>query len=88
MWLELFTPVIKRSVLARAKDGEMVGLEEARVARAEADRAAGVEVGRAGSELEAESRPRNWADSLVGVVRGLAEVRQEYNQAAGWGADC
>ncbi|EER41548.1 conserved hypothetical protein [Histoplasma capsulatum H143] len=88
VWLELFTPVIKRSVLARAKDGEMVGLEEARVARAEADRAAGVEVGRAGSELEAESRPRNWADSLVGVVRGLAEVRQEYNQAAGWGADC
>ncbi|OAX80023.1 hypothetical protein ACJ72_05649 [Emergomyces africanus] len=93
-WLEVFTPVIKRSVLARAKDGEVVGLEEAQGAREEANRVARGEVGRTESESEMERRQRmqrgqgNWADSLVGVVRGVAEVGREYNQAAGWGGDC
>ncbi|EEQ88310.1 hypothetical protein RJZ56_000465 [Blastomyces dermatitidis] len=94
MWLNVFTPVIKRSVLARAKDGEMVGLEEAQGAVYEAERVARGEVGSTESESERERRERmqrgqgSWTDSLVGVVRGVAEVGREYNQAVGWGGDC
>ncbi|PGH09174.1 hypothetical protein GX51_00928 [Blastomyces parvus] len=94
MWLTIFSPVIKRSVLARAKDGEIIGIEEARVAQAEEERLARGEAGRMESESERERRERlqsgqgNWADSLVGVVRGVAEVGREYNQAVGWGGDC
>ncbi|KKZ68242.1 hypothetical protein EMCG_06065 [[Emmonsia] crescens] len=93
-WLALFTPVIKRSVLARAKDGEHVGFEEAHAARQEENTIAGRGVGRPESESEMERRERmqrgqgNWADSLLGVVRGVAEVGVAYNQAAGWGGDC
>ncbi|PGH15018.1 hypothetical protein AJ79_02700 [Helicocarpus griseus UAMH5409] len=92
-WLEFFAPVVKRSVLSRAKDGEVVGLEEARGARQEAERVARGEVGVRESEAERERRERlnrgqgGWTDSLVGVVRGVAEVGMEWNQAAGWGGD-
>ncbi|OJD19552.1 hypothetical protein AJ78_00524 [Emergomyces pasteurianus Ep9510] len=93
-WLELFTPVIKRSVLARAKDGEVIGLEEARGAREEANRVGSGLLGMPESESEMERRQRmqrgegNWADSLVGAVRGVTEVRSAYNLSAGWGGDC
>ncbi|KLJ06683.1 hypothetical protein EMPG_17821 [Blastomyces silverae] len=92
MWLNLFTPVIKRSVLARARDGEMVGIEEARGAMDEAERVARGESTESESERERRERMQSgqasWTDSLVGVVRGVAEVGREYNQAVGWGGDC
>ncbi|OJD23874.1 hypothetical protein ACJ73_04766, partial [Blastomyces percursus] len=71
LWLTVFTPVIKRSVLARAKDGEVVGLEEARGAMDEEEAMA--LGGSTESESERERRERmqrgqgNWTDSLVGV---------------------
>ncbi|EEH19507.1 hypothetical protein PABG_01826 [Paracoccidioides brasiliensis Pb03] len=92
-WLEFFTPVIKRSVLGRARDGEVVGLEEAKSAREEASIVARGEGQRLESEAERERRERvqrgqgGWADSLVGVVRGVAEVGMEINQVTGWGGD-
>ncbi|KAK2740519.1 hypothetical protein FQN55_008862 [Onygenales sp. PD_40] len=99
-WLVCFENLVRESVLGRARDGEMVGYREAVGAnRREVVRREGGEVEeevRQETEAERQRRERvergegNWADSLVGVVRGVAEVRRDFGQRrdGGWGGDC
>ncbi|KAK2809473.1 hypothetical protein FQN50_003741 [Emmonsiellopsis sp. PD_5] len=99
-WLGFFENVVRETVMGRGRGGEVVGFREAVGAnrrRERVERGEGVEEEvRQETEAERQRRERvergegNWADSLVGVVRGVAEVRRDFGRRSdgGWGGDC
>ncbi|KAK2734016.1 hypothetical protein FQN57_001885 [Myotisia sp. PD_48] len=85
-WAHGYAPAIKMAALTARKD-EIVSRVD--IALANEMRTNGN-----GSESERERRERmnsgqgTWADSIVGVVRGVSEVRSEWNRTVGWGGNC
>ncbi|PGH02531.1 hypothetical protein AJ80_08842 [Polytolypa hystricis UAMH7299] len=90
-WVAFFAPAVRAAALGRrqcANQEVITPLEARQMAEAEARQ--GI-FAMAESEAERERRERinrgegSWADSIVGVVRGVSEVRREWDQVAGWG---
>lgn len=78
-WLDALVPFVQRMALARSTSREIYTWNSAMrllaQERAESQR------------LEQGSGRDNWADSLVGVVRGVGAARREWDHVAGWGGN-
>ncbi|EEP76172.1 predicted protein [Uncinocarpus reesii 1704] len=84
-WIRRFAPAIKAAALGRRK-GETV-------TTVDITRGADMLAGRDDTHAERERRQRmdrgeaTWADSVVGVVRGVSEVARHWDTSLGWGGD-
>lgn len=93
--MDYWAPAIKHAAWNRRRNGEVVTEQDVRNFTGMSDN----EILNGGprsadSEMERDRRERinrgegTWADSFVGVVRGVSEVGREWSRATGWGGDC
>ncbi|KAL1861900.1 hypothetical protein Plec18170_000723 [Paecilomyces lecythidis] len=93
--MDYWAPAIKHAAWNRRRNGEVITEQDVRNFTGMSDH----EILNGGprgadSEMERDRRERinrgegTWADSFVGVVRGVSEVGREWSRATGWGGDC
>lgn len=93
--IDYWAPAIKHAAWNRRSSGEVVSEQDVRIFTGRSDDEI-LGSGRSGVESEDERDRRarmnrgqgTWADSFVGVVRGVSDVGREWTRARGWGADC
>ncbi|KAF3483590.1 uncharacterized protein GIQ15_02914 [Arthroderma uncinatum] len=87
-WTKMFAPAISAAALGRRKDGEIVTVNDIERARnSTINGGARLEESPAERDRRARLNTGNgsFMDSLVGIARGVSELRNEYDHARGWG---
>ncbi|EFR03312.1 hypothetical protein MGYG_06311 [Nannizzia gypsea CBS 118893] len=86
-WTKMFAPAISAAALNRRKD-EIVTVADVQRAT---DAALNGRVQESPAERERRARMNNgngtFMDSVIGIARGVSELRSEYDHARGWGAN-
>jgi hypothetical protein len=90
---EFWAPAVKQAAWARRTNGEIVSREDAQ--RLQGLTTEQLLRGTVESETQAEIERRqrlqrgegSFVDSVVGLARGVNEVRQEWNMSMGWGGN-
>ncbi|GAD93721.1 hypothetical protein PVAR5_2336 [Paecilomyces variotii No. 5] len=93
--MDYWAPAIKHAAWNRRQKGEIVTEQDVlNFTGMSDDEILGGRTRAPDSDLERDRRERinrgegTWADSFVGVVRGVSEVGREWSRATGWGGDC
>ncbi|KAK2873947.1 hypothetical protein FQN49_001977 [Arthroderma sp. PD_2] len=89
-WTKWFAPAISAAALGRRKEGEMVTVNDITRARnSTINGGARLEESPAERDRRARLNSGNGSimDSLVGIARGVSELRNEYHHTMGWGAN-
>ena len=91
---EYWAPAVKQAAWARRR-GEadvLTRLDVERVQGLSRDELLGMRGGSSDAELERRDRVNRgeagFVDNVVGLVRGIGEVRQDWRLSMGWGANC
>lgn len=89
---EFWAPAVKQAAWTRRKDNEVILLEDAeRLQGLSTEQILRARI--SDSEAEIERRRRvdrgdgTFVDSVVGLARGVSEVRQDWNLTMGWGGN-
>ncbi|KAM5433365.1 hypothetical protein McanMca71_004183 [Microsporum canis] len=89
-WTEMFAPAISAAAISRRKDGEMVTMGDVRRIR-ESPVNGGSRLDESPAERDRRARLNSgngtFMDSLVGLARGISDLRNEYDHTRGWGAN-
>lgn len=87
---QFWAPAVKQAAWSRRQDGEVILLDDAQRLQGLTTTQI-LQARTCGSEAELERRRRvdrgdgTFVDSIVGLARGVSEVRQDWNMTMGWG---
>ncbi|KAJ5780358.1 hypothetical protein N7457_005518 [Penicillium paradoxum] len=90
---EYWAPAVKQAAWSRRQDSELLTRMDAdRLQGYSTQQLLGLRVPDSDAELERRGRVNSgeggFVDNVVGLVRGIGEVSQDWRFASGWGANC
>jgi hypothetical protein len=89
---EFWAPAVKQAAWARRKDNEILLLQDAeRLQGLTTEQVLRARTSESEAELERRRRvdrgDGTFVDSVIGLARGVSEVRQDWNMTMGWGGN-